>query len=78
MRMINVYLDNAMRFERLAAEEPNTMLKTEFEKRANAYRRLFGSRGEGCAAPGWCPCRGLDAALAVQMTEIDWHGRVQG
>jgi hypothetical protein len=41
--MINVYLDNAIRFERLAAEEPNTMLKTEFEKRANAYRKLCPS-----------------------------------
>jgi hypothetical protein len=51
MRMIDVYLDNAMRFERLAAEEPNTMLKTEFEKRANAYRRLAAERARKLGIP---------------------------
>ena len=34
MRMISTYLENAIRFERLAAQESDPALKTEFGKQA--------------------------------------------
>jgi hypothetical protein len=42
--MIAEYLENALRFERLAADEPNPKLKADFEKQAVAYRKLATER----------------------------------
>ena len=44
MRMIAEYLENALKFERLAAEESDPKMKTEFEKQAVAYRKLAAER----------------------------------
>jgi hypothetical protein len=37
VKMIAEYLENAMKFERLAAEESNPKLKSDFEEQALAY-----------------------------------------
>jgi hypothetical protein len=34
------HLETAVKFKRLAAEEPNPKLKADFERQALAYRRL--------------------------------------
>jgi len=40
MKMIAEYLDNAFKFERIAAEEPDPRLKAQFEGQAVAHRKL--------------------------------------
>jgi hypothetical protein len=44
MRMIAVYVTNADRYERLAADELDPELKVRFETQASAYRRLAAER----------------------------------
>ncbi len=44
MKMIAEYLENAIKFDRLAANEPVSGLKTSFEKQAVAYRKLATQR----------------------------------
>ena len=44
MKMIAEYLENAIKFDRLAAKEPVSGLKTSFEKQAVAYRKLATQR----------------------------------
>jgi hypothetical protein len=51
MKMIAEYLENAIRFERLAADEPNPKLKADFEKQAAAYRKLAGERANKLGLP---------------------------
>jgi hypothetical protein len=53
MKMIAGYLENAIKFERLAAEEPDSKLKAHFVKQALAYRRLATERANklGLAPP---------------------------
>jgi hypothetical protein len=58
--MISTYLENAIRFERLAAEESDLASKTEFGKQAISYRKLAAERArkltevENSPQPG-CP-----------------------
>jgi hypothetical protein len=51
--MIAGYLENAMNFERLAAEENDPKLKAVFEQQARAYRKLADERADqlGLAPP---------------------------
>ena len=53
MKIIAEYLENAMKFERLAAEENDPKLKAVFEEQARAFRRLADERAEllGLAPP---------------------------
>jgi hypothetical protein len=44
MKMISEYLDHAITFERMAAEEDDPKLKAQFKKQAAAYR-LAKTRG---------------------------------
>jgi hypothetical protein len=44
MKMIAEYLDNAFKFERMAADELDPKLKAEIEKQALAYRKLAAER----------------------------------
>jgi len=49
MRMISTYLENAIRFERLAAQESDPALKTEFGKQAISLSKAGrGTREEAC------------------------------
>ena len=51
MKMLNEYLDHALSFERLAAEESNANLKTQFQKQAQAYRKLATERAARYGLP---------------------------
>jgi hypothetical protein len=51
MKMLNEYLDHALSFERLAAEESNANLKAQFEKQAQAYRQLATERAARYGLP---------------------------
>lgn len=44
MKMIAEYLEHAIQFERLAADEQDPALKKQFEKQAAAYRKLAAKR----------------------------------
>jgi hypothetical protein len=49
--MIAEYLENAIKFDRLAAKEPVSGLKTSFEKQAVAYRKLAARRARKLGIP---------------------------
>jgi hypothetical protein len=40
MKMLAEYLENAIKFEKMAAEEQDPKLKDQLEKQASAYRKL--------------------------------------
>jgi|1186.fasta_scaffold213102_2 hypothetical protein len=44
MKMLSEYLERALQFEQLAAEESNVNLKTQLENQAAAYRKLAADR----------------------------------
>ena len=44
MKIISKYIDDALTFERLAAEEENPELKAELNTQAKAYRKLAVER----------------------------------
>ena len=44
MRLVAEYLNHALAFERIAADETNPTLKDDFEEQAAAYRRLAARR----------------------------------
>jgi hypothetical protein len=44
--MIAEYLERALNFERMAAEETNPQIKAVFEKQAAAYRKLLAERAK--------------------------------
>jgi hypothetical protein len=44
MKMIAEYLEHALNFERMAAEEKNPGIKVVFEKQAATYRKLAADR----------------------------------
>ena len=46
MKMIAEYLEHALNFERMAAEETNPQVKAVFEKQAATYRNLLAERAK--------------------------------
>src|SRR4051812_157125 len=44
MKMVAEYLEHALNFERMAADEPNPELKAYFERQAANYRKLAAER----------------------------------
>jgi hypothetical protein len=46
MQRLAEYLESAHQFERLAADETNPPIKAQFEKQAEAYRKLVERRAE--------------------------------
>ena len=46
MKMLAEYLESAIKFERLAAEEKDAALKSQLEKQAIAYRKLAEKRAK--------------------------------
>lgn len=44
--MLAEYLENAIKFEQLAAAETEAKLKADFEKQAAAYRKLAEQRAK--------------------------------
>jgi hypothetical protein len=51
MKMIAEYLENAIKFERLAAEESSPKLKADFENQALTYRKLASERASKLGLP---------------------------
>ena len=53
MMLLAEYLEHALQFERLAADETNPALKEQFEKQAKEYRKLAEKRAHelGAATP---------------------------
>ncbi|WP_439366504.1 hypothetical protein ACNJYD_12180 [Bradyrhizobium sp. DASA03005] len=45
------YLERAVAFERLAADETDPDLKADLERQATAYRRLAAMQAEGMGLP---------------------------
>ena len=46
MKMLAEYLENAIKFEKMAADETDAKLKDRFEKQAVAYRKLAEKRAK--------------------------------
>jgi hypothetical protein len=51
VKMIAEYLEHALQFERMAAEEKDARLKADLEKQATAYRKLAGDRARKLGLP---------------------------
>jgi hypothetical protein len=51
MRLLTEYLEHALTFERLAAEETNLELRNHFEVQATAYRKLVSERAARYGLP---------------------------
>jgi hypothetical protein len=46
MKMIAEYLEHALQFDRMAADERDTNLKADLERQAAAYRKLAAERAK--------------------------------
>jgi hypothetical protein len=51
MKLLSEYLEHALTFERMAAQEANPELRAQFEKQAASYRRLAAERAERYGLP---------------------------
>jgi hypothetical protein len=51
MKLLTEYLEHALQFERLAAQEGNSELKAMFESQAAAYRKLVAERAQRYGLP---------------------------
>lgn len=51
MKLLTEYLEHALTFERLAAEESNPQTKLQFEKQAASYRKLAADRARKYGLP---------------------------
>jgi len=51
MKLLTEYLEHALTFERLAAEEANPELRNHFEMQAAAYRKLVSERAARYGLP---------------------------
>jgi hypothetical protein len=51
MKTIAEYREDALKFERLAADEQNPELKAQFEKQAVTYRKLASKRERALGLP---------------------------
>jgi hypothetical protein len=55
MKMLAEYIEHALTFERLAAQEQNSKLKVEMEGQAKAYRKLAADRASSFGRPSPSP-----------------------
>ena len=51
MKLLSEYLEHALTFERLAAQESNPAVKWQFEDQARAYRKLAAERAKKLGLP---------------------------
>jgi hypothetical protein len=51
MKMVAEYIEHAIRFEQMAAQEKDAKLRAEFEKQALAYRKLARERARKSGIP---------------------------
>jgi hypothetical protein len=55
MKLLTEYLEHALSFERMAAQEANPEIRAQFEKQAAAYRKLATERAERYGLPAPSP-----------------------
>jgi hypothetical protein len=55
MKLLTEYLEHALSFERMAAEEANPKIREQFEKQAEAYRKLAADRAARYGLPAPSP-----------------------
>jgi hypothetical protein len=55
MNLLNEYLDHALSFERMAAQENNPAVRLQFETQAAAYRKLAAERAARYGLPAPSP-----------------------
>ena len=55
MKLLNEYIEHALAFERMAAEEINLEVKAQFKEQALAYRKLAAERAERYGLPAPSP-----------------------
>jgi hypothetical protein len=65
MKLLTEYLEHALAFERMAAQENNPEIRAQFEKQAVAYRKLVVERAAkyGLPAPSPPPPRSSQVSL---------------
>jgi hypothetical protein len=51
MKMLSEYLEHALTFERMAADETDRTLKAQFQSQADAYRKLAAERAKQYGMP---------------------------
>jgi hypothetical protein len=51
MKLLTEYLEHALTFERMAAEETNPDVRAQFERQAAAYRKLAAERAARYGLP---------------------------
>jgi hypothetical protein len=51
MQLLSQYIEHALIFERLADAEMNQKLRADFERQAQAYRRLAAQRAKKLGLP---------------------------
>ncbi|MBR0695932.1 hypothetical protein [Bradyrhizobium lablabi] len=51
MKLLTEYIEHALRFERLAAEERDPSVKAQFLEQAKEYRKLAAERAERYGLP---------------------------
>jgi hypothetical protein len=51
MKLITEYIEHALAFERMAADESNPEVKAQFENQASAYRKLAAERAAKYGLP---------------------------
>jgi hypothetical protein len=55
MKLLTEYLEHALAFERLAAQENDPQVKAQFESQAAAYRKLAAERAARYGLPAPSP-----------------------
>jgi hypothetical protein len=58
MKLLTEYLEHALMFERMAAEETNPEVKAQFATQAAAYRKLAAERAAKYGLPAPSPPKG--------------------
>jgi hypothetical protein len=51
MKLLTEYIEHALTFERMAAQENNPVIRAQFESQATAYRKLAADRAEKYGLP---------------------------
>jgi hypothetical protein len=67
MKMLTVYLEHALEFERLASSEQSEAFKAELLKQATAYRMLAEKRGGAIR-------RSEAKSFRSPASPVSWHG----
>jgi hypothetical protein len=60
MKLLGEYLERALSFERMAAQEENLEIRRQFEHQAAAYRKLAAERASRYGLPAPSPPQEID------------------